>query len=111
MDSPEIELISRFSLGELESSGYLAREQSYDLWERLETIVPVGEAAADAAALRKKAEETTGDMRSISHMGLYRIYNTEAGKRALLSPLPRHLAKRHACVWQFDQRNTIPIPW
>jgi hypothetical protein len=66
-----------------------------DLWERLETIILVGEAAAYASALRKKAEETTGDTRSISHMQPCRIYNTEAGKRALLSTLLRHLAKRH----------------
>jgi hypothetical protein len=64
-----------------------------DLRDRLETIIPVGEAAAYASALRKKAEETTGDTRSISQMELYRIYN--AGKRALLSTLLRHLAKRH----------------
>lgn len=66
-----------------------------DVWDRLETIIPVGEASADAAALRKKAEETTGDLRSMDHMALCRFYNAEAGKRALLSPLLRHIARRH----------------
>jgi len=66
-----------------------------DMWEWLETTIPVGENTADAAALRKKTAEATGDLRSMNHMDLYRFYNTEAGKRALLSPLLRHIARRH----------------
>jgi hypothetical protein len=41
-----------------------------DLWEWLETTIPVGEATADAAALRKKTAEATGDLRSMNHMAL-----------------------------------------
>jgi hypothetical protein len=66
-----------------------------DLWAWLEKTIPVGEATAVAATLRKKAEEATGDMRSIDHMALCRFYNEEAEKRPILSPLLRHIATRH----------------
>jgi hypothetical protein len=49
-----------------------------DLWERLETIIPVGEAAAYASALGKKSRGNHRRYALISHMELYRIYNTEA---------------------------------
>ena len=66
-----------------------------DLWEWLETTIPVGEATADAAALRKKTAEATGDLRSMNHMALCRFYNAEADKRPIMSPLLRHIARRH----------------
>jgi len=32
-----------------------------ELWQRLERIIPTGKSAADVAAMRTKAGETTGD--------------------------------------------------
>ena len=66
-----------------------------DLWAWLEETIPVGEATALAAALRKKAADSSGDEHSMQHMALCTFYREEAGKRRLLSPLLLHFAKRH----------------
>ncbi|MBZ5687723.1 MAG: hypothetical protein LAP86_22140 [Acidobacteriia bacterium] len=66
-----------------------------DLWEKLEEIIPVGENSELADGVRKKAAETSGDEHSMQHMALCRFYQDEADKRLLLSPLLRHIAKRH----------------
>jgi tetratricopeptide (TPR) repeat protein len=65
------------------------------VWDRLETIIPMGENAAEVASLRRDVSERNGDPGAISSMELYRIYKQDAGKRTLLAPLLRHLAKRH----------------
>lgn len=66
-----------------------------DLWDWLETITPLGNAKSDASALRKKAENSTGDYRSACHFDLYQMYTSAADKHGLLSPLYRRFAKRH----------------
>ena len=66
-----------------------------DVWRKLEELIPVGENTELAAALRKKTEATSGDEHSIEQMALCRFYQEEAGKRWLMSPLLRHIAKRH----------------